>query len=224
VFNRALADARVLACPDCDLLQTLPSLEDGSIARCPRCDHQLWRRRRDSLDRTLALALAAAILYVIANLVPMLGVRAVGHASATTVFGGVRILWDDGREVVAALVFLTVIVAPALQIGAAIAVSLGVRRRPTPSWVVSLMRLHPMATTWSMIEVMMVGVLVALTKIAELATVVPGLSLFVLGALVFLIAAVESSLDPREVWENVDWVDDRDDDGISVPAGVGSMP
>src|SRR5262245_39028058 len=109
MFNQALADASLVACPHCDLLQRLPPLEPGASARCPRCDKELWRRREDSLNRTLALALAAAALYAIANSVPMLGLTAVGRQAFTTVFGGALQLWSDDRQIVAALVLFTVV-------------------------------------------------------------------------------------------------------------------
>jgi paraquat-inducible protein A len=64
MFNQPLSDTSLIACPHCDLLQRLPDLEPGASARCPRCDKELWRRREDSLNRTLALTLAAAVLYM----------------------------------------------------------------------------------------------------------------------------------------------------------------
>ena len=107
-----------------------PTLAPGASARCPRCDKELWRRREDSLDRTLALTLAAAVLYVVANSVPMLGLDASSGAQAsTTVLGGAQQLWHDGREIVAVLVLFTAVVAPALQIGFMLAIVLGARRR-----------------------------------------------------------------------------------------------
>jgi len=72
-----------------------------------------------------------------------------------------------------------------------------------------LLRHHPTTRTWSMIEVMMLGVLVALIKIAELATVIPGVAMLALGALVFLLAAIQASFDPREVWRRVQWAEAR---------------
>ena len=117
MYNQPVSDGTFIACPDCDLLQRLPDLAPGASARCPRCDKELWRRREDSLQRTLALALAAAALYVVANTVPMLGLTAVGHQASTTVLGGAEQLWRDGRETVAGLVLFTAVVAPALQIG-----------------------------------------------------------------------------------------------------------
>jgi paraquat-inducible protein A len=208
VYNQPLADASLIACLHCDLMQRLPNLAPGTSARCPRCDKELWRRREDSLDRTLALTLAAAVLYVVANSVPMLGLTIVGRGASTTVIGGAKHLWDNGDQIVALLVLFTAVIAPALQIGLMLAIVLASRRERPPRWVGALLRHHPTTRIWSMIEVMMVGVLVALVKIADYATVVPGISLFVLWVLVFLLAGIQASFDPREVWERIEWADD----------------
>src|SRR5947209_17350009 len=93
LYNQLIGDPGIVACLHCDLLQRLPEIAPGASARCPRCDKELWRRREDSLNRTFALALAAAVLYVIANSVPMLGLSAVGRQASTTVFGGAQQLW-----------------------------------------------------------------------------------------------------------------------------------
>src|SRR6202030_3011452 len=133
LYNEPVGDASLTVCPHCDLLQRLPELAPGASARCPRCDKELWRRREDSLNRTLALALAAAVLYVIANSVPMLGLTIVGRAASTTVLGAVETLWQDGQEIVAVLVFFTVVLAPALQIGLMLAIVLGAMRPSAPT-------------------------------------------------------------------------------------------
>jgi paraquat-inducible protein A len=219
-YNEPVGDASLIVCPHCDLLQRLPVLAPGASARCPRCNKELWRRREDSLNRTLALTLAAAVLYIIANSVPMLGLTIVGRAASTTVIGGVQTLWQDGQEIVAVLVFFTVILAPALQIGLMLAIVLGAMRPSAPRWVGTLLRHHPTTGTWSMIEVMMLGVLVALVKIADYATVIPGVALFVLGGLVFVLAAMQSSFDAREVWEKIEWADEEARRNI----GDGQMP
>jgi paraquat-inducible protein A len=209
VYNAPLADASLVACPDCDLLQRLPDLEPGGSARCPRCDMELWRRRDYASHRTLPLTLAAAVLYLVANTFPMLGLTAVGREASTTVLGGAQQLWHDGLEIVAVLVLFAAVVAPGLQIGFMLAILLGAHRARPPRFVATLLRHHPTTRTWSMIEVMMLGVLVALIKIAELATVIPGVALFALGALVFLLAAMQASFDPREIWDRIEWAEDR---------------
>ena len=108
-------------------------------------------------------------------------------------------------KIVGVLVLFTAVIAPALQIGFMLAIVLGARRERPPRWVGTLLRHYPATRTWSMIEVMMLGVLVALVKIADYATVIPGVALFMLGALVFLLAAMQASFDPREVWERIEW-------------------
>jgi paraquat-inducible protein A len=209
VYNQPVADPSLVACPHCDLLQRLPELEPGGSARCPRCDLELWRRRDESRHRTLPLTLAAAVLFLIANTFPMLGLTAVGREASTTVLGGAQQLWRDGLEIVAVLVLFAAVVAPGLQIAFLLAILLGAQRERPPAWVGTLLRHHPTTRTWSMIEVMMLGVLVALIKIAELATVIPGVAMFALGALVFLLAAMQASFDPREVWERIVWAEAR---------------
>jgi paraquat-inducible protein A len=206
VHNQAVNDGSLVACPHCDLLQRIPDLAPGASARCPRCNEELWRYRVDSLNRTLALTLAAALLYLLANTVPMLELSAVGRAASTTVFGGAVQLWQDDQGLVAVLVLFTAVLAPALQIAFMLAIVLGARRERVPRWVGMLMRHHPTTCLWSMIEVMMLGVLVALIKIADYATVTPGLAMFVLGALVFLLAAMQANFDSRQVWERVEWM------------------
>jgi len=207
MYNKALSNASLVACPHCDLLQSLPALQPGESARCPRCNEELWRRQEDSLDRPLALTLAAALLYVVANSVPMLGLTVVGREAFTTVFGGADHLWNAGWQSVAVLVLFTVVVAPGLQLGLMLSILIGARRERPPRWVGTLLRYYEVVSEWSMLEVMILGVLVALIKIAELAKVIPGLALFVLGGLIFLIAAVGASFDPKNVWDRVEWTD-----------------
>jgi paraquat-inducible protein A len=222
VYNQAVADASLIACQHCDLLQRLPDLAPGASARCPRCNKELWRRREDSLNRTLALTLAAAVLYVVANSAPMLGLTIVGRDASTTVIGGAQHLWDNGQRIVGVLVFFTAVIAPALQIGLMLVIVLGAMRERAPRWVGGLLRHHPTTRIWSMIEVMMVGVLVALVKIADYATVIPGVALFVLWVLVFLLAAMSASFDSREVWEKIEWANEaqRDPAGATVAQGT----
>ena len=180
----------------------------------------MWRRRPDPLNRPLALAVAAAMLYVVANSVPMLGLTIVGRTASTTVFGGAEHLWQEGRQMVSALVFFTAIVAPALQIGFMLMIMIGARCTPAPTWVGTLLRHNHITRTWSMIEVMLLGVLVALIKIADYATVIPGLALFTLGALVFVLASMQASFDPREVWKRVRWASAQTQTESAAVSGV----
>jgi len=121
------------------------------------------------------------------------------------VFEGALHLWQNGQEMVGILVLFTAVIAPALQITFMLAIVLGALRQPAPKWVGTLLRHRVTTQTWSMIEVMMLGVLVALVKIADYATVVPGTALFTLGGLIVVLAAMQAGFEPREVWERIEW-------------------
>jgi paraquat-inducible protein A len=209
MFNQAVADATLASCPHCDLIQRIPELAPGAAARCPRCGEELWRPREDSINRTLALTIAAAILFIVANTVPMLGIRVVGRSTSTTVMGGVAQLWAQGMVSVAALVFFTAVLAPALQICFMLAIAIEARGENPRRWIAVLLRHNRHTQTWSMVEVMLLGVLVALVKIKDYASVVPGDALFMLGALVVMLSAAQVTFDPRQVWARIEWVDRR---------------
>jgi paraquat-inducible protein A len=137
--------------------------------------------------------------------VPMIGLTIVGKQASATVIGGGEFLWNNGMRTVSALVLFTAVVAPALQIGFMLAIALGGRRDSPPPWTGALLRHVPVSRTWSMIEVMLLGVLVALIKIQDYATVLPGVALYMLASLVVLLAAIQVSFDPREIWQRIRW-------------------
>jgi paraquat-inducible protein A len=195
----------IVACPDCDILQRVPVLPPGGTARCVRCGLTLGSNKPGSIDRTMALAVAALIAFLLANMESLMGVSFAGRASSTTILGGVQAMWLQGEKITAILVALFVVVAPALDIVFMLAVLLASRRPPAPRWVGALLRWMGLSNGWSMVEVMMLGMLVSLVKIASLATVEPGIGIFAVGALVFLLAGMSASFESREIWSRVRW-------------------
>ena len=199
----------VVACPDCDLLQRIPALSPGGTACCPRCGRKLATCKPGSLERTTALAVAAAIAFLVTNVEPLMGLSIAGREASTTIAGGAWKMWEQGERITALLIALFAVIAPALQIGFLLAILLSVRRPPAPRWVGTLLRWVEIAGSWSMVEVMLLGILVSLVKIAALARVVPGVGIFAAGGLILLLAAMSSSFDPREAWSRVRWVNDE---------------
>lgn len=199
----------IVACPGCDLLQHIPMLPPGGKARCPRCGHLMAANKPDSLERTLAFTVAAAITLVVANTTPLMGISVVGRHVSTTILGGVLEMWLQGQEITALLVSFCAIVAPTVYIGLMLVILLAVRRSPAPPWTGFLMRMLDLSQPWGMAEVMMLGILVALIKIAEMATLVLGVGIFAVGALIILIAAMMAGLDRNEVWKRIRWVDEE---------------
>jgi paraquat-inducible protein A len=196
-----------VACPDCDLLQRLPELPPGGRARCSRCQHVLATRPGDALDRPLALTLAAAIVFIVAHTTPLMGLSAVGRHASTTIAGGALEMWRQGEPVTAAIVAFCAGIAPGGYLLFMLTVLLAVRRPPAPPWVGEMLHWGHFMRSWSMNEVMILGILVALIKIAELATVEPGVGMYAVGGLVVLFPAIMITADPREAWKRVEWAD-----------------
>jgi len=218
----------IAACPDCDLMQRIPALSSGETARCLRCGRSMAVDKTDPLNRTFAFAVAAAIVLIIANVTPLMGLSAVGRHASTTILGGVLKMWQEGQGITAALVAFCTVVAPAIYITFMLTILIALRRDPAPSWIGTLLRVSEASRTWSMVEVMMLGILVALVKIADLATVIPGIGMFAVFALILLVAAMTVSFDPREVWLRIRWVDEAappvGEEGSSRPGDDRAMP
>ena len=200
--------AEIVACPGCDLLQRVPPLSGNSRARCQRCGESLGTSSSDSRERPLALAVAAAITLVVANTTPLMGLRVAGRAASTTLIGGAHQMWLQGQQITAIVVAICAVIAPASYIAFMLIVLLAMRRPRVPRWVGDPLRWAGRVRIWSMDEVMMLGVLVALIKIAQLATVVPGPGMYAVFVLIILLAAIMTTFDPREVWRRVQWADD----------------
>jgi paraquat-inducible protein A len=198
----------IVACPECDLLQHLPALETGTKARCPRCGNTIASRASEPIDVPLALTLAAAVVFIIANTMPLMGLSAVGRHASTTIPGGALEMWRQGEMVTAVIVAFCAIIAPGSYILFMLTTLLAVKRPPAPSWVGELLRWADSMQPWSMNEVMILGILVALIKIAELARVEPGIGMYAVGGLVVLFTAIMITFDPREVWKRIEWTDD----------------
>jgi len=205
-----------IACPDCDLLQRIPSLPPGGKARCLRCSQILATEPTDSLDRSLALTLTAAIVFIVANTAPLMEISAVGRHASTTIVGGAYQMWIQGQEITAMIVAFCAVIAPAGYILFMLTILFAVRRPPAPQWVGEVLRWGESMQPWSMNEVMMLGILVALVKIAELASVDPGIGMYAVGGLVVLFAAIMVTFDPRAVWKQVEWADGHTPDRVRV--------
>jgi len=195
-----MSAAPLIACHECDLLQREVALPRGGIARCRRCGAELYRSHPDSLDRTLAITLAALMLFAVANAYPIVGLEVQGNRTAASLFAAVRALWNEGSETVAGLVFVTTILVPTLHLATMLLILAPLRLgRPLPATGM-LLRAVQALQPWGMVEVFILGVLVSLVKLAHLATVIPGIALWCFAGLMLLFAAAAAAFDPREVW------------------------
>jgi paraquat-inducible protein A len=192
-----------LACHECDLLQRFKRPPSGGSARCPRCGATLYRHRPDSLNRTLALSLAGLILFVVANAFPFLTFQMQGQVTQTRLFTGVSDLYAQGMWGLAGLVLFTTIIVPAVQLTLMLYVLVPIKFGRAPRHLATIFRLLRHLTPWGMMEVFMLGILVSVVKLADMATIVPGLPLWAFGLLIFVLAAAAASLDPHLIWEKI---------------------
>ena len=196
-----------VACPDCDLLQSIPELPPGGKARCPRCACTVATRLAEPIDLPLALTVTAAIALIIANALPLMSLSAVGRYASTTIVGGAQEMGLQGEAITGMIVAFCAVIAPAGYILFMLTVLLAARRPPAPAWIGELLRGAEFVRPWSMNEVMILGILVALIKIAELATVEAGIGMYAVGALVVLFPAIMVTFDEDEIWKRITWAD-----------------
>ncbi len=187
-------------------MQRIPPLPPGGKAGCVRCGHFLAKQpSEESHDRALALTVAAAICFIVANTVPLMLLRVAGRFASTTIVGGAYEMWLQGQRITSVLVLFCAVLAPAAYLLLMLTILLAARRSRVPAWAGELLRWLSHLQVWSMLEVVMLGILVALTKIAQLATVDPGIGMYAFGAVILLIPAVMVNFDAREIWQRVKW-------------------
>lgn len=193
--------AQTLACHECDLLQTEPALSPGQTARCVRCGAFLARNPPDSLDRTLALTLTAAILYVIANAWPLVGLEMQGRRVEVTLIGAVQALWSEGMTPVAALVFGTALLFPLLELAMILVVLIPLRLGRVSPRMAPFFRLVRSVQPWGMVEVFLLGMLVSLVKLSHMATVLLGPAFWAMAALILTVTLAGRAFDSRLLWQ-----------------------
>ncbi|MBI4791989.1 MAG: paraquat-inducible protein A [Deltaproteobacteria bacterium] len=198
------ARQNVVACHDCDLLNRLPA-GTGATLVCVRCGAVLRKHRTNSIDRSLALTLAALILFIVSNSFPFLAMKSGGFVQETTLLTGVRELWKQELYGLSSLVLLTCVLVPLAQITGLLYILAPLRWNAGPApHAVRVFRLVQDVAPWGMMEVFMLGILVALVKLGKMAIIIPGISVFSFCFLIFVMAAAFATLDPPLLWDRLD--------------------
>jgi paraquat-inducible protein A len=194
----------LIACHECDLIHQIQPLAEKGVAKCSRCGASLYSKKKNSLDRTLALTIAGLALFVLANSFPLLSMKIQAQVQQATLFTGIQELYAEGMWIVALLVLLTTIVVPLAQLLCFLYLLLPLKFNRRPLMLVPVFRFVQSLSPWSMMEVFMLGILVSVVKLAGMAKIVPGISLFAFLALIFILAASAASLDPHLIWDQVE--------------------
>ena len=194
--------ASCASCHACALLCHLPD-PHAHGARCPRCGAELHARKPQSLQRTWALVIAAALCYVPANAFPVMTVTSLGKPQSDTILSGVIYLLHHGMWPLALVVFVASVFVPLMKLVILVSLLVSVHRRSRwrPVERTRLYRITEAIGRWSMVDIYVVTILVALVKLGNLATIEaqPGAGFF--GAVVVLTMLAAESFDPRLIWD-----------------------
>jgi paraquat-inducible protein A len=191
------------ACPECDVLLNLASPAMGEKTHCPRCGYLLQRPSKHSVERTFALSISGLILIIPANLMPLIGIKIFGNTNDGSLWSGVVMLVNEGMWFVALLVFLSSILFPLLNIILALLISGHLYfNKPNP-YLAIWMRWLQHLDEWAMLEVYMLGIIVACVKLASLAELKFGFGLYAFIALLLITVMLASSLDNYQFWRRI---------------------
>ena len=195
------ADAGLLGCLTCGLLSR--SSRGGAVA-CPRCGRRLHRRKPASLLLTWTFLVSAMLLYLPANLLPVMETESIFGSQRDTILSGIVFLWSTGSWPFAIIVFVASIMVPLLKMLGLLTLLIAVQRveRRQHQDFARLYRLLEIIGRWSMLDIYVVAILVTLVQIHLLATVTPGKGAMAFGAVVVLTMLATMSFDPRLIWDS----------------------
>lgn len=200
------ARVSLISCHACHQLSRFSVRSTNGEAICPRCEAHIHLRKPHSISRTWALLIAAYIMYIPANLLPVMTVISFGKGEADTILSGVKELIHAGMWPIALLVFFASITVPVLKLLVLTYLLLSVQYhsqwRPKERTV--LYRITEVVGRWSMIDIFMISILIALVKLEAVATIEPGPGAISFAAVVILTMFAAMSFDPRLIWDRLE--------------------
>ena len=200
-------EASCASCHDCGLLTRVHRGETHGL-HCPRCGAAIHLRKPRSLERTWALSIAAAICYLPANLFPVMTVTSLGKTQADTIMSGVIYFVEHGDWPLAVVIFTASVFVPLMKLGILFFLLISVWRRSSwrPVERTRLYRLTEAIGRWSMVDIFVITILVALVRLGNLATIEASAGAVFFGAVVVITILAAESFDPRIIWDRSDEV------------------
>ena len=195
---------RLIACHECAAIYRRAPIPENARANCLRCGALLYRHIPDSLNRSLALYLAALMLWIMANLFPFLGLKVGEIYQENLLLQAGLALYEHGMGELGLVVFLTSILFPLITIVGMIYLLLPLRFGFVPAQTGRVFQIIGALLPWSLISVFMLGTLIAIVKLQDLATVVPGFSLVAFSLLLVVYAMADSHFDRADFWDEVE--------------------
>lgn len=191
-------------CPGCGLFQIVPAMAANMRSDCQRCGTPLRATRADPTGHCLALTFASLVLFAILWLSMLMKVSTAGIVHETTILSGPAELVRHGLWPLAIAVAFTTALAPLIKFAGTLYVLIGLRMRTLPPNLRGIFLISRRMGTWAMLEVLLLGVFVAYTKLGDLVTIELGPAVYALGILTVVIVWAELALDPQAVWEEIE--------------------
>ncbi|MCF7201825.1 paraquat-inducible protein A [Pseudomonas oligotrophica] len=192
---------QLVACPECDLLMRRAAVRHGQVAECPRCGYELFRLRHAVVRPGLALVLTALLLYFPANFLPIMRLSLLGRSSSDTIWSGVLGLFQTGMQGIAVLVFLCSMAVPLLKLLCQLVVLTSMATGRGRALGMLLYRAYHHLREWGMLEVYLLGILVAMIKLRDMAELSIGVGLGCFIALLLVQVWLELVMSPQQVWQ-----------------------
>ncbi len=192
----------LIICEHCDSLYEAHPLQPGEAAFCLRCEALLGRGHRVTIEQLLALTIAAAMLFVFANLFPVISINMKGLSNEVTLWQSVEALAQGRITIIALVAGLSIIFAPLLQILLLFWVLVHAHKGIVAPGFRTCMRALEHLRPWSMLEVCMLGILVAIIKLSGMLVVHPGVGLWAMAMLMVLILLIANK-DIRRLWDEL---------------------
>jgi paraquat-inducible protein A len=200
---RTARTASLVSCTVCHLLVRRRPAAAGPGGECPRCGAVLHSRKPNSIARTWALVIAAFILYVPANVLPITKVTSLGMTQSDTIMSGVIYFVQTGMWPIALVIFIASIFVPVLKLFMLLFLVISVQRRSTwrPKDRTRLYRITEAVGRWSMTDIFVVTILVALVHLGALANIEAQAGAVFFAAVVVITMLAAMSFDPRLIWD-----------------------
>lgn len=191
----------LIGCPDCDLLITYQPAHDQYDARCPRCHALLLKAGGSSFNRTLALSISGLCLFLPACFLPLMRLNVIGHQGDCTMIEGVTHMINDGYVCMALLVLFCSILVPFLVQVLLLGITLLIKSGRFRKILVPGLKLYQHLTEWTMLDVYMLGILIALVKLKDYGDLFSGPGLYCFIGLMLIVTLSMLSFDTARAWD-----------------------
>lgn len=200
----ALLRPTLVACEECDWLHRRVNFPEGYQAHCERCDAPLGKALPASLDLSIAFALSGLVMLFVAHLHPVFGIGVQGQTHSSSLWQAAMTLYDEDAWFLSVLVIATTLVFPAAELGAICYLLIPLRSDKMAPGFAKVLRVMQVVKPWVMVEVFMLGVLIAVAKLSGLADILPGIGLWSFAAVMLLMACTAASFDYHSLWHHAE--------------------